>query len=155
MIAAEHGNTKNHKKMNTELMPTSGLIIVTSYNPHTRNGFYEIFDLESKEHIIPREEFKNVLTSDNTIGILGICRACQICIDHNYSGKIYCSNQTAFGWAKSKKVKTKISERSIRELVKQKMDVLFTQDFSGVISFWKLEWGSLREHRDFLLMPPF
>lgn len=129
--------------------PTQGWLVSTSYNTHKRAGEFKIIDIDTGQ-FIAKGRFKNVLTSDNIIGLIAICRACQYKIEYGYTEKIYCANQVACHWAIKKTFNTSISSPDIITLVTELLETLNEYDFTKAIIPWNHKWGRMKDYLCFL-----
>lgn len=120
---------------------------VGSFNQHNADnnkGEFKVIDMSSGVVVI-QQRFMNVKASDNVIGLIGICRAWQYCIEHNYIGPVYSSNFTTFNWAIKQRYKTKVTSSRITKLLEENLPTLSLHDFGDVITFWPPEYGCMRD----------
>ena len=123
-------------------IPTSGLAISTSYRADKSEGEFLIRDISNGDVLI-HERFSNIKTSDNVLGLIGICRACQYSVEQDFIGKVYTRNMASFNWAINKRYKTKVSSAKITKLLEDNMPTLSLHDFEDVIALWNPNWGNM------------
>lgn len=124
-------------------IPTSGLAILTRYIADKSEGQFLLCDI-SDGNIFIDEKFLNIKISDNVLGLIGICRACQYCVEKDFIGKVYSCNQTSFEWAIKKRHRSRISSPKVIRLLNDNLPTLSLYDFEDVIALWDPAWGDMR-----------
>jgi len=137
--------------MKSKSTPERGLTVLSSYTIHTRRGEYKVIDIENGE-LVARREFRNAITSDVLMAFLGICAAHKFKTENGYTEKVYCTNASAYGWAKNKKINTKVSSPGMIKLALEKLKDLPVQGFTESVELWDSKWGNMRHCVDFVLM---
>lgn len=116
------------------IIPTRGLVVKSSYNPHSKIGYYKVFDIHNN-HCVLKRFFKNVSTSNNVMAFLGIAVALKYSNKFPIPIKVHCSNDVAVRWAKMKACNSKIKDREISNFIIQATEYFRCNDFATQIQF--------------------
>ena len=129
---------------NTILMPTEGLLVISSYDATNQYGYYQIFNISNKERILDRHFYENKL-SENLISFLGMNAALEYCESVSKICDVYSANQFAVNWSKNRVCNTKCSDILALKSVEKAIELLNRNDFFSKIKLWLPAWGKAKD----------